>query len=51
MEAKKYNDSFIEWFDKNVEICKDGKMPFELLLNASGLGETDLKDGIKRMGF
>ena len=51
METKKHNDSFIEWFDENVEISKDGKIPFKLFLNASGLGETDLKDGMKRMGF
>ena len=41
METKKHNDSFIVWFDENVEICKDGKIPFKLLLNASGFGETD----------
>ena len=51
METRRHNDSFIEWFEDNCESCDSGKVPLKLLVSKFGKGETELKDGMKRLGY
>ena len=51
METRKHNDSFIDWFENNCEVCDSGKVPLKVLLGRYVKGEAELKEGMKRLGF
>ena len=51
IETRKHNDSFIGWFEDNCEVCENSKIALKMLIIKYGKGETELKDGMKRLGY
>ena len=51
MDTRRHNDSFIEWFEDNCEACDSGKVALKIMVNTYGKGETELKEGMKRLGY
>ena len=45
------NDDFGMWFDENCEVCEDGIIAEELIINVSKMNAKLVREGMKRKGF